>query len=90
LTKRLGVADAKARFSELLREVAEGKHIVVERRGRPIATIRPYEAEDEAPPTSWLDSLWGIAEDIPDFEEIMDEVVESRRDTPTRKVDFDS
>lgn len=38
--KRVSAAEAKARFSELVAEVAfKGQHIVIERRGKPLAAL---------------------------------------------------
>jgi prevent-host-death family protein len=36
--------DAKARFSEILRKVREGKVITISYHGRPVAEIRPIES----------------------------------------------
>jgi prevent-host-death family protein len=35
------VADAKSRFSEILKRVAEGEEIIVTRRGKPVARVLP-------------------------------------------------
>ncbi|HMH82553.1 MAG TPA: type II toxin-antitoxin system prevent-host-death family antitoxin [Gemmatimonadales bacterium] len=42
--------DAKARFSELLRKVREGKSVTISYHGRPVAELRPIApaAEDAA------------------------------------------
>lgn len=37
--------DAKARFSEILRKVRQGKTVTVSYRGEPVAEIRPVGAE---------------------------------------------
>ena len=39
--------DAKARFSEILRKVREGKVITISYHGRPVAEIRPIEPRGE-------------------------------------------
>ena len=38
------IYDAKARFSELIRKVREGRTIMVSYRGEPVAEIRPVDA----------------------------------------------
>ena len=38
--------EAKARFSEIMRKVREGKHIYISYRGREVAEIRPLEKQD--------------------------------------------
>ena len=42
-TRTVGVRDAKARLSEILREVGRGTEWVVTDRGRPVARIVPLE-----------------------------------------------
>ena len=42
---QFNVAEAKARFSELLDEAAKGKTIVIAKSGTPVAKIVPLEAE---------------------------------------------
>ena len=39
--------DAKARFSEILRKVREGKVVTISYHGRPVAEIRPIEQRRE-------------------------------------------
>ena len=39
--------EAKARFSEILRQVREGKTVTVLYRGEPVAEIRPIEPKPE-------------------------------------------
>ena len=39
--------DARARFSEIIRHVREGKTVTVSRRGEPVAEIRPVSRSSE-------------------------------------------
>ena len=39
--------DARARFSEVIRHVREGKTVTVSRRGEPVAEIRPVQRSSE-------------------------------------------
>ena len=39
--------EAKARFSEILRKVREGKHVYITYRGREVAEIKPIEKREE-------------------------------------------
>ena len=39
--------EAKARFSEVLRHVRDGKTVTVSYRGEPVAEIRPQEGPEE-------------------------------------------
>lgn len=91
MTKRMGVAQVKARLAEILREVeGRGERVVVERRGRAVAIIQPYDPRDDvAEQQHWAEALDGIAGDIEDFDEIMEQVVSSRPLARPRTVDLD-
>jgi prevent-host-death family protein len=82
----INVAEAKARLSELLAEVAFGrKTITISRRGKPMARLVPIRSEAEAGlarAVGWLD------DDDPFFDRIR-EIVESRADDPDRTFDTD-
>ena len=41
----VGVFEAKTRLSELLEQVSRGRTIVITRRGRPIAELRPARVD---------------------------------------------
>ena len=41
------VYEAKARFSEVIRQVREGKTVTVSYRGEPVAEISPIDRQDE-------------------------------------------
>ncbi len=80
MTIRLGVADIKARLSEVLHQVGAGERVVVERRGRPVALLRAYDpVVDADEPRGWFEDLNGALAEISDFESIMTEILESRR-----------
>lgn len=46
MSMTVNVAEAKARLSDLLRQVEAGEDIVIARAGRPIATLRPVRQPD--------------------------------------------
>lgn len=46
MEKSISAADANRRFSQVLREVAEGQSYVVTNHGRPVARIEPVESYD--------------------------------------------
>ena len=76
----IGVAEAKARLSELLERVSNGERIVVARRGRPMAMLVPPDAEVEpAARPGGLATLAGVLADAPGFDDEMRLVVRSRR-----------
>ncbi len=55
------VRDLKNQTTDLLRKVEKGTLVVVTRRGRPVATLKPFEEKDlqqkEEYPTALYDSL---------------------------------
>ncbi|MBI2893538.1 MAG: type II toxin-antitoxin system Phd/YefM family antitoxin [Deltaproteobacteria bacterium] len=84
----MGVGAAKSHLSGVIREVeARGDRIVIERRGRPVAVLVPYEplVEEVARP-HWADALRGISGHVPDFDRTMREVLASRRRQRPRPV----
>lgn len=91
MVRKIGVAQIKARLAEVLRGVEQsGQRVIVERRGRPVAVIQPYDPEAFAPDRRhWAEELEGVAGDIEDFEEVLEEVVGSRSSARPRPVDFD-
>ena len=46
MTETYSTYEAKAKFSEIMRKVREGKHIYISYRGKEVAEIRPLERED--------------------------------------------
>ena len=46
MSKAISAADANRDFSRLLREVRDGKSIVITNHGKPVAKIVPFVAED--------------------------------------------
>lgn len=45
----VGAFEAKTHLSELLRRAENGEEFVIKRRGRPVARLIPYVADDVAP-----------------------------------------
>lgn len=83
--KTTTVADAKARLSELIGEVAHaGKSVVITKRGRPMAKLVPVDSPVRLHPAKvkgWLDK------NDPFFEAV-DEIVAERAEHKPRPVDF--
>lgn len=82
----LNVADAKRRFSELLDRVARGERFVVTRRGRPTAVLVPPTdgVRADEPERLGLLAFVGTVEEWPEYDEIMRDVVASRRKAGAR------
>jgi prevent-host-death family protein len=82
MTDRLGVAEAKRRFSELIDRVAHGERVVVTRHGKPAVAIVPPDALDARLPAgrpTGFAALAGVLADVEDFGGLMEDVVSSRR-----------
>jgi prevent-host-death family protein len=78
---RIAVAEAKARFSELIDRASRGERFLVLRHGRPAAALVPVPADPEPEPTrtpAGLASLAGII-DWDEFPAVMDEVIAGRQ-----------
>lgn len=88
MTEMLGVAETKRRFAELIDRVLDGERVVVTRRGRPVAAlVPPSDAAAREPSTHLgLAAFAGAMADWPEFEEVMAEVVTSRRHARDRDV----
>ena len=87
-TKRVSAAQAKAHFSSLVAEVAfAGHHVVIERRGRPMAAIvsmadlenLQHEGSGAFQPKGAL-ALVGAWSDVPDeiIDSMLADIYESR------------
>lgn len=83
--KTATVAEAKARFSELIGDVAHGgRSVLITKRGRPMAKLVPVHAPARphlAKVKGWLDR------DDPFFQ-AMDEIVAERASHKPRPLDF--
>lgn len=85
--KVVGVAEAKAKLSELLELVGRGQRIVVAKRGKPVAVLAPPEAVsagNEQP--RGLATLAGALADWVDLERDMDAVIGTRSSARERRV----
>lgn len=78
---RIAVAEAKARFSELLDRASRGERFLVLRHGRPAAALVPAAAVTEAepaPPTG-LTALAGALAEWDDLQAVVDDIYAARR-----------
>lgn len=83
MTKSVSIAHLKAHLAQVVGEVqTNGRSVVIEKRGRPIAMLVPVDASRPA----GLLGLVGAFEDAPGFGEILDKVVKSRRKDKRRRV----
>jgi prevent-host-death family protein len=56
--KTASIRDLHIRTSELVREAAEGAVIVIERRGEPVAELRPISRKPAKPRLPDLTAIW--------------------------------
>lgn len=70
--RKVGTSEARTHLSALLDEVARGETIIITRRGRPVAWLRPPEAPRPETPVAAARTLrdlrkrvgWATTEDI--------------------------
>lgn len=75
MVKKVSAAEAKAKLSSLVAEVAfGGQHVVIERRGRPLAALvsmedlERLERDEERPAARGALALVGAFRDVPEEE----------------------
>jgi prevent-host-death family protein len=56
--KKASIRDLHIRTSELVREAADGGVIVIERRGEPVAELRPISKKRTKPQLPHMTALW--------------------------------
>ena len=85
--ERIGVAEAKRRFSELAERVGRGESFVIVSRGRPVVALVPAQRVDdeEAQPPIGLAAFAGaLADEWDTVDEDMAEVVAARQQVTDR------
>ena len=84
MSEMIGVAETKRRFAELIDRVLDGERFVVTRRGRSVAALVPPSADVVSGEVEYLGlaAFAGILDDWPEFEDVMKDVI------ATRKYDF--
>jgi prevent-host-death family protein len=69
---RVNVHEAKTNLSRLLEKVAEGEEVIICKAGKPVATLKPYEARLEPrKPGGWKGRVWMA----PDFDDSLPEEI---------------
>lgn len=80
--EKLGTAEAKRRFSELVDRVKEGERFVVSRRGRPAVVLVPPTADalvEPVSPPGGLASIAGAMAEWDDLDDVVAEIYAARR-----------
>lgn len=55
--RKASIRDLRIRTSELVRDAEQGETIIIERRGEPVAELRPIQRRKQ-PPLRDLSALW--------------------------------
>lgn len=86
--RSVSVAEAKAHFSECVRDAEEGEPVLVTRHGRPVVAIVPVEDLEAlrrlraSGPSGGLASVAGKFREAPEFADELDELVNARGRRP--------
>lgn len=81
MAERVGVAEAKKRFSELVDRVKRGERFVVVRRGHPAVGLVPPDevGESSGGAPAGLVSIVGALADWPELDQVVADIYASRR-----------
>ncbi|HTA44036.1 MAG TPA: type II toxin-antitoxin system prevent-host-death family antitoxin [Bryobacteraceae bacterium] len=77
--RKASIRDLHIHTSELVREAAEGSVIVIERRGEPVAELRPLTNGGKLTPAArkriWtqMEKIWARMPQVPDSSRIIEE-----------------
>ena len=63
--RKASIRDLRIRTSELVREAAEGEVIVIERRGQPVAELRPLSKPQKKLKLPDMSRFWNAFPQIP-------------------------
>jgi antitoxin (DNA-binding transcriptional repressor) of toxin-antitoxin stability system len=63
--RKASIQDLLIRTSELVREASEGEIIVIERRGQPVAELRPLTTTRKKPDFGDMSRIWDTFPQIP-------------------------
>lgn len=93
MVRSLSLAEAKAHFSECVRDAEDGSPVLVTRHGRAVAAIVPAADLDtlqrlrSAGPSGGLASLVGRFDDVQEFVDSVEAIAASRARTPALELD---
>ncbi|HLK65413.1 MAG TPA: type II toxin-antitoxin system prevent-host-death family antitoxin [Bryobacteraceae bacterium] len=63
--RKASIRDLRAHTSELVREASEGEAIVIERRGKPVAELRPLSQPGKKPQFRDMSHIWNTYPQVP-------------------------
>lgn len=83
MTTAVGVREARARLSDLLKRVAKGEEIAITRRGQEVARLVPSPmAVRPRRKGGWLKGAVWIADDFDDTPEALIDLMEGKDEEP--------
>ncbi len=92
-TKKIGVAEAKRNFSELMDEVSkEGRHFIIERNGKPVAAmvgvkdLELIEKQRRQAGGNGLLAALGAWDDFEGLDEMIKDIYRKRKKAPDRRM----
>jgi len=95
MMEKLGMAEAKRRFSELINRVADsGDRVLIERQGKPvIALVKADDLEQleravQSKPPKGLLAAVGAWADYPNLDELINHIYRARSRAKDRKASF--
>lgn len=92
MTRTLGVAEAKAKLSEILNRVRErGERYIIQRRGKPVAAVVPLEdlpLEHRLQADDWLIDLLDLGPEGEALADVLDEIIQERAANPPPDMDL--
>jgi prevent-host-death family protein len=63
--RKASIRDLRIHASKLIREVENGERIVIERRGQPVAELRPISDKPKQPPLPDMSEIWNSMPQVP-------------------------
>jgi prevent-host-death family protein len=96
MTREVSVVEAKGHFSDLInRTESKGERFLVRRHGKPVGAIvsaedlRKLESESPARAPKGALATVGLLADCPEWEDVMDQVLQERATRMDREVDLE-
>jgi prevent-host-death family protein len=62
--RKASIRDLRIRTSELVRDAENGETIIIERRGQPVAELRPLDTRPQ-PPLPDMSHIWNTFPQVP-------------------------
>ncbi len=84
-SSKMGVAEAKRRFSELIDRVGEGERVIISKHGKPVLKLsRPLASDNGAQKPLGLASAAGALSEWEEFDRVVEDLYEARQQATDR------